>query len=66
MMVAPSYYWNVVHGGAPGELFEDKEGICVIKNLANNMAWMLNIKEYAKVAFPVPDPVDRTWTNFVR
>ena len=66
MIVAPSYYWNAIHGGAPGEILEDAEGICVLKNLANNMAWMLNMKEYCKDTFPVPSPVERTWTNFIR
>jgi multimeric flavodoxin WrbA len=66
MMVAPSYYWNVIHGGAPGEIYEDAEGICGLKNLGNNMAWMLNLKEFGKDAFPIPTQVERTWTNFVR
>lgn len=66
MLIAPSYYWNAVHGGAPGEVLQDYEGISVIKNLANNMAWMLKIKEYSKDALPVPVPVERDWTNFIR
>jgi multimeric flavodoxin WrbA len=66
MMIAPSYYWNAVHGGAPGEVLEDQEGISVLKNLANNMAWMLKLKEYGKEAFPVPEPAKRAWMNFIR
>ena len=66
MMIAPSYYWNVIHGNKPGEISEDAEGICVLKNLANNMAWMLNIKQYGQSAYPSPEPIERTWTNFVR
>jgi multimeric flavodoxin WrbA len=66
MVVAPSFYWNAVHGGAPGEVFEDAEGISGLKNLANNMAWMLKIKEFSKDAYPAPCPVERAWTNFVR
>ncbi len=66
MMIAPSYYWNVIHGGAPGEVLQDGEGVSVMKNLANNMAWMLKIKEYGKDAFPVPKAKPREWTNFVR
>lgn len=66
MMVAPSYYWNAVHGGAPGEVLKDDEGICELKNLANNMAWMLKIKEFGKEAYPIPKPVDRVYTNFIR
>ncbi len=66
MMVTPSYYWNVIHGCLPGEVTQDNEGISVLKNLANNMAWMLKIKEYSKDSFPVPDPMPREWTNFIR
>lgn len=66
MLIAPSYYWNAIHGGAPGEIMQDLEGVSVLKNLANNMAWMLNIKEYSKEAFPVPAPEKRAWTNFIR
>jgi multimeric flavodoxin WrbA len=66
MMVAPSFYWNAIHGATPGELFEDAEGISLLQNLANNMAWMLKIKEYSKNIYPVPQPVERAWTNFVR
>ncbi len=66
MMIAPSYYWNVIHGGAPGEVLQDNEGVSVMKNLANNMAWMLKIKEYSKDVLPVPQAKPRAWTNFVR
>lgn len=66
MMIAPSYYWNAIHGGAPGEVSQDLEGVSVLKNLANNMSWMLKIKEYSKEVFPVPDAEPRAWTNFIR
>ena len=66
MLIAPSYYWNVIHGAKPGEVEQDLEGISVIKNLANNMAWMLNIKEFSKEQHPVPEPLERARTNFIR
>lgn len=66
MLIAPSYYWNVVHGGAPGEITQDAEGMCILGNLASNMAWMLKLKDYGKGALPIPAPVKREWTNFVR
>ncbi len=66
MLIAPSYYWNVIHGGAPGEVTQDDEGMSVLRNLANNMSWMLKIKDYSKAALPEPDPVPRKWTNFIR
>lgn len=66
MMIAPSYYWNVIHGGAPGEITQDAEGMSILNNLAGNMAWMLKIKEFSRDSLPVPAPVKRSWTNFVR
>lgn len=66
MMIAPSFYWNVVHGRVPGEVLQDAEGVSVLNNLANNMAWMLNIKEYSKEAYPTPAPAARSWTHFIR
>lgn len=66
MMIAPSFYWNAVHGCVPGEVTEDAEGISVLNNLAVNMAWMLNIKEFSKEAFPVPTNVKHIYTNFIR
>ena len=66
MLIAPSYYWNVIHGGTPGQVMEDTEGVSIMKNLAQNMAWMLQMKEYSKEAIPSPEPYQRSWTNFIR
>lgn len=66
MIVAPSYYWNAIHGGKPGEVLQDAEGISVLNNLANNMAWLLKMKEYSKEVHPAPTPVKRSYTNFIR
>ena len=66
MMIAPSFYWNVAHGTIPGDVSSDFEAISVLKNLANNMSWMLNIKDYSKNAFPLPDSEPRSITNFIR
>jgi len=66
MMITPSFYWNVAHGTIPGDVSSDFEAISVLKNLANNMSWMLNIKDYSKNAFPLPDSEPRSITNFIR
>lgn len=66
MLIAPSYYWNVIHGGAPGEVQKDSEGVSVLNNLARNMAWMIKMKEACKVTLPPPDAGPRSWMNFVR
>lgn len=66
MLVAPSYYWNSVHGTAPGDVLQDEEGICTIKNMAKNMAWILKMKEATKDTIVPPAPYDRIQTNFIR
>lgn len=66
MMPASSFYWNAIHGTSPGEVLEDAEGISVLNNLAQNMAWMLKLKDYGRVACPEPSPTKRAITNFIR
>lgn len=69
MLIAPTFYWNVAYGAAPGEVLQDGEGISLIQNLARNMAWMLKMKEQTKDSLPPPAPVpmqERVRTNFIR
>lgn len=66
MIVVPSYYWNAVYGGAPGEVLEDPEGVSVLRNLALNMAWIIKMKEAMKESLPAPAAYPREWTNFIR
>ncbi|WP_440945092.1 flavodoxin family protein [Methanosarcina sp. T3] len=41
MFLAGSSYWNMVYGNAIGEVEQDQEGIENMKNLGQNMAWLL-------------------------
>lgn len=41
MLLVGSSYWNMVYGNAIGEVEQDKEGIENMKNLGQNMAWIL-------------------------
>lgn len=66
MLVVSSYYWNVIHGGSPGEVLEDLEGMSVLKNLARNMSWVIKMKEETKEKLPSPTAYPREWTNFIR
>ena len=60
MPVAPSQYWNSVHGAAPGEAAADAEGLHIMRTLADNLAWMLE-------ALPAPPAREaRIATNFIR
>lgn len=66
MITVPSYYWNGVFGGAPGEVLNDEEGMSVLCNLARNMAWILKMIEASKDTLPAPAPYPRKWMNFIR
>ncbi|WP_097003979.1 NAD(P)H-dependent oxidoreductase [Lacrimispora amygdalina] len=67
MPVIPSRYWNMVHGAAPEQVREDKEGMQIMRTLARNMAWFLNCKEIGMkhgISFPLRE--ERISTNFIR
>lgn len=66
MLIAPSFYWNVIHGGAPGEAAKDTEGMTLLENLGQNMAWMLKMQEQTAKTLPPPSQVKREWMNFIR
>ena len=42
MYVAGSTYWNIAYGRLPGEAMKDEEGVTYMKNLGQNIAWLLN------------------------
>lgn len=67
MPVVSSSYWNVAHGGRPGEVAEDGEGIQTVRNLARNMAWLLRCIEAGKAAgIEPPQNEYGNVTNFIR
>ncbi len=41
MIIPGSSYWNIGIGREPGEVEKDEEGICTMKRLGQNMAWLL-------------------------
>ncbi|MDD2959119.1 MAG: flavodoxin family protein [Lachnospiraceae bacterium] len=42
MVVVGSTYWNMVYGQMPGDVLNDEEGLTNMKNLGQNMAYVLN------------------------
>lgn len=66
MLIAPTYYWNVIHGSSPGQVLEDSEGVSILRNLARNMTWLIKMKEATKDSLPPPNSYPRSWTNFIR
>lgn len=65
MPIASSQYWNSIHGGAPGEAINDKEGMQTVRVLANNMAFLVKSIALGKEKFGLPDKEEHVWTNFI-
>ena len=67
MPIISGRYWNMVHGAAPEQVLEDKEGLQNMRILARNMAWHLKCKEAGeKAGIPLPKTEETVFTNFVR
>ena len=66
MPVASSTYWNIIHGAKPGQAAEDAEGIRTMRNLAKNMAYMMNAFAAAKDTVALPENEPKAFTNFIR
>jgi len=66
MPVAPSQYWNSVHGRTPGEAGEDAEGLQTMRVLARNMVFLMRGIALAKEKYGLPEREDRVSTHFIR
>ena len=67
MPVVSSTYWNNVHGRLPGEAAQDAEGLQTMRNIGQNMAWLLKCIEAGKAAgVDVPVAERRQMTNYIR
>ena len=67
MPVVSSTYWNNVHGGLPGEAAQDAEGLQTMRNIGQNMAWLLKCIEAGKAAgIDVPVAERGQMTNYIR
>ena len=66
MPVASSTYWNQVYGSHPDQVAMDEEGLMTMKNLAENMAWLLKCIALGKEnGLPHPEN-PKVATNFWR
>ena len=66
MPIATSQYWNIAHGGAPGEVAQDGEGMQTMRTLGANMAFLMKSIALGKEAFGIPEKEAPIRTNFVR
>ena len=66
MPTVPSTYWNDVHGSKGEDVYADEEGVQTVRNLARNMAFMMQAIVDARDAHEVPDRNKAIFTNFIR
>ncbi|MCK9287243.1 MAG: flavodoxin family protein [Sphaerochaetaceae bacterium] len=66
MPVVSSTYWNSVHGNTPEEVAQDLEGLQVMRNLGENLGWLLRCIELASREIERPITERGYKTNFIR
>ena len=67
MPVVSSTYWNMVHGSCPEEVLRDAEGLQTMRNLGNNLAWLLQCIEAGRASgISAPQAESGQRTNFIR
>lgn len=67
MPLVPTTYWPMVHGHQPSDVLQDEEGLQTMRNLAENMIWMLKCIKAGKAAGIEPPRIGALIrTNFMR
>lgn len=66
MIIPTSDYWNVIFGHNKGESKKDVEGVRVLQNLAQNMAWTLQLVANGKGLVEEPKEIKSSLTNMIR
>lgn len=66
MLMPTSNYWNVIHGGSPGEAVHDEEGKQIMRVLGKNMAWLMKLVENGKGKVEEPEGEAKIFMNFIR
>lgn len=66
MPVVSSTYWNNAFGANAADARLDEEGMCTMRNIGKNMAWMLRCIDIAKQNGITPPEQVRARTNFIR
>ncbi len=66
MPVAPSTYWNEVHGHEAADVEKDAEGLRTMRNLGRNMAFLIKAIELGGKTFGLPEQERGEMTNFIR
>ena len=66
MPIATSSYWNQIHGSTAEEAMQDKEGLYTMRNLGNNMAFLIKAIALGREQFGLPDAGTPARTDFYK
>ena len=67
MYIVGSTYWNQIHGTTAEEAKQDEEGLQTMRQLARNIAYLLNCMEIAKKSgIEKPNYEKKIKTNFIK
>ena len=66
MPLAPSQYWNSVHGRKVGEAEKDEEGLQTMRTLAENMSFLIKSIDLGKKEYGIPEKEPWKMTNYIR
>ncbi|MDE6273365.1 MAG: flavodoxin family protein [Muribaculaceae bacterium] len=64
MPIASSTYWNEVHGFTAEDVEADREGLQTMRNLGNNMAYLIRAIGVARRNSPIPTQERQFFTSF--
>lgn len=65
MPIAPSQYWNMVHGFTAEDVFADKEGCQTMRILGTNMAFLIKSIALGKKEYGLPVKEEHIFTSFI-
>ncbi len=66
MPVAPSQYWNMLHGHNAETAVQDLEGLQTMRTLGKNIAFLIKAIKLAKDKYGLPEKENIISTNFIR
>lgn len=66
MPLAPSQYWNMIHGNNAEQAKLDLEGMQTMRTLGRNMAFMIKSIQLGKEKYGLPEKEKGNYTNFIR
>lgn len=66
MPIAPSQYWNMIHGNNAEQAKQDLEGMQTMRTLGRNMAFLIKSIQLGKEKYGLPEKEKGNYTNFIR